>query len=98
MSVPFVPGDPRINRAGRPKRKHVSDAMLAELKKKPEGEAATYAQLLAQTAIKESVGGDAVWAKLLLSYVEGLPVQQVDLTSGGNELYKTYRDGDVERV
>ncbi len=76
----FQPGyDPRRNVGGRPRRRDVIDAMLAELKRKPEGQRQTNAILLAQTAVREALGGDVSWAKLLMEYVYGKPVQPLTL-------------------
>jgi hypothetical protein len=35
--------------------------------------------LIARTAVRAAMGGDAVWAKLLLAYTEGLPTQPLEL-------------------
>jgi hypothetical protein len=53
--------------------------MLAELKRKPPGEKVTNAALLAQTAVQQSIKGNARWARLLMEYVYGKPVQPVDV-------------------
>lgn len=77
--MPFVKGQSG-NPSGRPKRREVIDLMLAELKRKPFPEArSTNAQLLAATAVREAVEGDVHWAKLLMEYVYGKPVQPVDV-------------------
>jgi endonuclease III len=76
---PFVKGQSG-NPNGRPKRREVIDAMLAELKRKPHGQAkTTNAELLAQTAVGQAISGDVTWAKLVMEYVYGKPVQPVDL-------------------
>lgn len=78
--IPFKPGaDPRRNLIGRPKKKHVSDAMLAELKRKPPGEQRSYAQLIAKTAITEAIAGDATWGRIVLEYTEGKPTQPLEI-------------------
>jgi hypothetical protein len=53
--------------------------MLAELKKKPEGQREANAILLAQTAVRMAISGDVSWAKLLMEYVYGKPVQPLSL-------------------
>ena len=77
--MPFAKGQSG-NPNGRPKRRDVIDAMLAELKKKPfDDSRSNYAQLLARTAVQQAVEGDVHWAKLLMEYVYGKPVQPVDI-------------------
>ncbi len=77
--MPFVKGQSG-NPSGRPKRREVIDAMLAELKRKPFPESkSTNAQMLAATAVREALEGDVHWAKLLMEYVYGKPVQPVDV-------------------
>lgn len=90
--IPFAKGDPRINRGGRPKKKHVSDAMLAELKRKPPNEQRTYAQLIAATAVKEAMHGDSTWGRIVLEYTEGKPVQpvEIDLSAEAERLAAAY--------
>jgi len=54
--------------------------MLAELKRKPFPESrTTNAQLLAATAVREATEGDVQWARLLMEYVYGKPVQPVEI-------------------
>lgn len=78
--MPFVKGQSG-NPNGRPKqhRREVIDAMLAELKAKPPDQMATNARRLAATAVKEAISGDVHWARLLMEYVYGKPVQPVDV-------------------
>lgn len=55
--------------------------MLAELQRKPFPESrSTNAEMLAATAVREALEGDVHWARLLMEYVYGKPVQPVDLT------------------
>ncbi len=53
--------------------------MLEELKSKPPGSTVTNATLVAQTAIRETIRGNARWARLLMEYVYGKPVQPVEV-------------------
>lgn len=78
-TMPFVKGQTG-NPGGRPKRREVIDAMIAELKRKPSPEStSTNAQMIAATAVREALEGDVHWAKLLMEYVYGKPVQPVDI-------------------
>jgi hypothetical protein len=79
--MPFVKGQSG-NPGGRIRshRREVIDAMLAELKKKTIlGDPVTNAQRVAQTAVKEAIHGDVHWARLLMEYVYGKPVQPVEV-------------------
>lgn len=75
----FQPGQSG-NPGGRPKRREAIDAMVAELKRKPFGQAkTTNAQLLARTAVGQAIAGDVAWAKLVMEYVYGKPPQPIDI-------------------
>src|SRR5438067_10144019 len=72
------------NPGGRPKRKPISDALREELARCPYGDA-TNAQQLAHTMVERAIAGDAMFAKLVLAYTEGLPTQPVELIRGEAE-------------
>lgn len=77
--MPFVKGQSG-NPGGRPKRREIIDAMIAELRRRPFPESkSTNAQMIAATAVREALEGDVHWAKLLMEYVYGKPVQPVDI-------------------
>jgi hypothetical protein len=79
----FQPGDPRINRGGRPKSKPITEAIQKELRAKAHGGKLTNLQLmvkaLVDTAKLYGTSESVAAAKLILSYVEGLPVQSIEL-------------------
>lgn len=78
--MPFVKGQSG-NPGGRqrPKRREVIDAMIAELNTKAPDQVMKNARRLAATAVSEAIGGDVGWAKLVMEYVYGKPVQPVDI-------------------
>lgn len=52
--------------------------MWAELRRKPDPDSKeTNAQRLAAKAVKEAIWGDVQWARLLMEYVYGKPVQPI---------------------
>jgi len=86
--VPFVKGDPRINRDGRPEG---SVSIVEGIKKKlleiePENKK-TYLDLFLtryfRTAIKD---GDVQLLKDFINRVDGMPKQSTDLTTNGKDL------------
>lgn len=78
--MPFAKGKSG-NPSGRPKaqRREVIDAMIAELNVKDPDQLTKNARRLAATAVREAIAGDVQWAKLLMEYVYGKPVQPVEI-------------------
>jgi hypothetical protein len=84
--VPFTKDDPRINRDGRPKGSGIS--ITTEIKKKlaeiPEGQKATYLQLLISRIMKQAIqDGDQQMIKQIWNYIDGMPIARMKL--GGEE-------------
>jgi hypothetical protein len=69
------------NPGGRPKRKLISEAVLAELERPVGRSGRTRAELLARKIVRLAIGGDVQAAKLVLAYTEGLPVQHLDVST-----------------
>lgn len=91
IGVPFVKGDPRINREGRPEGTFSLLTLLKqELQKVSEGQdKKTYADLIVKRMLKQAIEkGDQQQIKLIWNYLEGLPRQPVDVTSGGESLIR----------
>jgi len=72
---PGQSGNPR----GRPRRKHVTDALLRELEQASPSGQGTNARAIAHTLVRLATDGDVPAAKLILEYTEGKPVQPVDV-------------------
>lgn len=95
--MPWAKGQSGNPKGAIPKGRTLTAAIEKILRQKgPDGR--PNKELFAERAFELALEGNVAAIGLILNYVDGKPVQQVDLTSGGNELYKTYRDGDVERV
>lgn len=79
---PFQPGQSG-NPTGRPKRKPVTEALLAELAKSHGRNGATKLEAMVARLVKTVISGkprEAVEAaKLIMSYTDGLPVQMVEV-------------------
>ena len=87
--IPFVKGDPRINRKGRTPGSGIS--ITTEIKRKledvPEGQKATYLELLINRIFKQAIqDGDQQMIKNIWNYVDGMPRQNTDITSDGEKL------------
>ena len=80
--------DPRINRDGRPKGAGISitTAIKKELEKVPEGQKATYLDLLVKKILKKGiVDGDNSTVKNIWNYVDGKPRETIGLDGGLDE-------------
>ena len=79
---PFQPGQSG-NPTGRPKRKPVTEALLAELAKSHGRNGATKLEAMVTRLVKTVISGkprEAVEAaKLIMTYTDGLPVQMVEV-------------------
>lgn len=71
----FFPGDPRINRNGRPKGSISLTTMLKnKLDETPQGQKITYADALIMALLDQAIRKkDPKAMKLIMSYVDGLP-------------------------
>lgn len=77
------------NPNGRPKGSGIS--ITTEIKKKlaekPEGQKATYLQLLINRIMKQAIqDGDQQMIKQMWNYIDGMPLQRNDLTSDGEKI------------
>ena len=99
MSEPEITGESRNpdgtfkegvsgNPAGKPKG---SLSITAEIKKKleevPEGQKKTYLQLLISRIMKDAIqDGDGQMISKIWAYVDGMPKESKDITSGGKPI------------
>ena len=82
----FVPGHEGMG--GRPKGLTITSLVRAELDKAPEGEEATYAELLIRQLLKKAiVEGDHSTQKLIWNYIDGLPQASLDVTSDKKPIF-----------
>lgn len=58
----------------------MTDALVKELETVGRGNGATKAEQAAKKLVGLMLAGDVAAAKLVMSYVEGLPVQPIDVT------------------
>lgn len=80
--IPFQPGKSG-NPAGRPKRKPITEAMLAELAKPHGRQGKTKLEAMVSNMVTFAISGRSKEAvevfKIILSYTDGLPVQTVEV-------------------
>jgi hypothetical protein len=95
----FVEGNPG---GGRPKGSGISitTAIKNKLEEVPEGQKATYLELLISRIMKQAIqDGDQQMIKNIWNYVDGMPKQSTDITSDGEKLdfkvisYKDVKNG-----
>ena len=86
--MPFTQGDPNINREGRPPgSKNFTTKVREALEKIADGTDYTYEQAFIKSIMKKAiVDGDSATQKLIWNYLDGLPHQTTDITSGGRPL------------
>ncbi len=92
---PFQKGDPRINRAGRPKLPDLKGAIAKVLAEEKDGMDALEAILKAQRA--KAAKGDTRAAEFLMDRGYGKAQQFMDLTTGGDKITEikiNWPDGD----
>jgi hypothetical protein len=88
----FVDGNPG---GGRPKGSFsLKEKMRHELQKCPEGQDKfTYADMMIRRQLKESIeSGDIQQIRLIWNYVEDMPKQNTDITSGGEPITFKWED------
>jgi len=100
--MPFKKGENwNGNANGRPKGsfRTLTPMIEEELKRIPEGEKETYRKkfirVLLDKAIKDK---DTQTMKLVLNYVDGLPVQHIDHTTGGEAFGDLLTDEQKQRL
>lgn len=80
--IPFKPGQSG-NPTGRPKRKPVTEALLAELAKDHGRKGQSKLEAMVARLVKTVISGKAreavEAAKLIMAYTDGLPVQMVEV-------------------
>lgn len=83
----FLPGHPPTPGGGRPKGSLSLTKILREyLEEIPPGEKKSRAQQFVEMTLERAKKGDKVDKKIVWNYIDGLPRQNVDLTSGGKPI------------
>ncbi len=82
----FLPGY-TANPAGKPRDTFSLVAMIKKkLKQVPEGSQRSFAEHIIDKTVEDAIKGNVVAMKLLWNYVEGMPKQHTDITSGGKPI------------
>lgn len=86
--VPFTKDDPRINREGRPlASRNFTTKVREALEKIGEGNATSYEEALIKSILHNAIVQKDVQAqRLIWNYLDGMPHQQTDITSGGEKI------------
>ena len=81
----LLPGS-QLNPAGKPKgSKHLTTKIFEALQTmKKDGK--SYSDLLVAKILNDAVSGKSDMVKLVINYVDGMPEQGIDVTSGGEKL------------
>src|SRR3990167_7500733 len=83
----FLKGHPDLG-AGRPLGSFSLTEMLRrEIQKVPEGQKLSYAEAFLRKMLSKAINeGDHASQRLIMNYLEGLPKQPIDITSGGKPI------------
>lgn len=95
----FKPGDPRINRKGAPKREWTWSGVLQKAVQKKMKSGGEIKELIAQSLIDEAIKGNVVAIKELMNRMDGMPQQDMDVTSEGKSIVieHIYKDGTTRK-
>lgn len=85
---PFKEGDdPRRNLEGRPKGSvGLTTKLRKALDRIHEGTGNKYDELLVESIMKDAIKGNDNMRRLIFNYMEGMPLQKTDHTSGGKPI------------
>lgn len=84
--VPFVKGDPRIWRHGKPRPPRIADAFWRIANNKIEGTTRTELDVLCQAVWDKAAKGDSKCATLVFDRMEGKAVQPVEDVTAAPEI------------
>ena len=74
------------NPNGRPKKGFaITEWIRKELAKKDPDKKLSYLELFAMNLVRSAINGDPTARKIVMQYVDGMPVQKVDLGSSEGE-------------
>ena len=76
---PFQPGDPRINRGGRPRTRGLRAELVRQLDEVDGRTGRTKRELVVQALIDQATGGHVGAIKLVLAYTDGLPTRVLEV-------------------
>jgi len=75
------------NPNGRPKKgESLTETMRTFLDEAPPGQELTYKELFVKKSYQKAIEGDPAFARLVWNYIDGMPKQQVDVTSNGESI------------
>ncbi len=95
--MPFVKGDPNINREGRPVGARSFTTKVKEaLEKIADGKDYTYEEAFIKSILKKAiVDSDASTQRLIWNYLDGMPQQKTDITSDGKAIFQPSKEDQV---
>lgn len=85
--MPFTKGDPNINRKGRPKGISITEMVRQALEEVEEKTGKTWKDLIIKRILlKATSDGDVQMLKTIWQYIDGMPQQSTDITTGGDKI------------
>lgn len=87
----FEKGQPSPNPKGRPKKGYSITEMMQELiaskvKDKKTGKMVEVRKALGNSILKKALEGDTAAQRIIWNYMDGMPFQSTDVTSGGDKI------------
>lgn len=82
----FKPGVVTNPKGRPPKGMSLTELMREHLENIPEGQEKTHKEVFIEKVLELAKKGDATAMKITWNYLEGMPKQNVDVTSGGEKI------------
>ena len=86
MPIPFVKGDPRINRKGRPKKGQALTDILSYKLDQKTGDGKLHREVVADKLIALAEAGDVSALKYLMDRIDGKPKESIEMSEKRDDL------------